>query len=292
MAHFSPLCSPLTPAEVLKLITSSSLKYSPVDIVPVQLIKSCPLLFAEIISVVANLSFTHGRFPSDYKQTSITPILKKSGLDSSVPANYRPISNLSTVAKIIERLFLSRIQKHVFSCSNFNKNQSAYCRYHSTETALLSTLDHLIHAADCGKSTLLVSLDLSAAFDTIDHNILLNRLHHSFGISGSVHQWLESYLVGRTQFVRLGSFTSDPVDLTCGVPQGSGLGPLLFTIYTSPISHITSSYGVNQQQYADDTQLFIALSPGDHLNEIANLESCLQSLSIWFSLNGLALNSS
>ena len=157
---------------------------------------------------------------------------------------------------------------------------------------MLSTLDHLIHAADCGKSTLLVSLDLSAAFDTIDHNILLNRLHHSFGISGSVHQWLESYLVGRTQFVRLGSFTSDPVDLTCGVPQGSVLGPLLFTIYTSPISHITSSYGVNQQQYADDTQLFITLSPGDHLNEIANLESCLQSLSIWFSLNGLALNSS
>jgi Reverse transcriptase (RNA-dependent DNA polymerase) len=108
--------------------------------------------------------------------------LKTPNLDKSLPANYRPISNLNTLSKIPERLFLARFQPFVSSSPNFNQFQSAYRHHHSTETAILSTLDNIFHSSDIGKSTLLVSLDLSAAFDTIDHHILINRLETCFGV--------------------------------------------------------------------------------------------------------------
>jgi hypothetical protein len=116
---------------------------------------------------------------------------------------YRPVSNLNTISKSLERLLLSRIQPHVLA-SNFNPFQSAYSLKHATETGLLFVLDNIFHASDTGMSTLQVSLDLSAAFDTIDHGILLNRLRTSFGFAGSFYQWIESYLIGRNQFVRIG----------------------------------------------------------------------------------------
>ena len=127
-------------------------------------------------------------------------------------------------------------------------------------------LRHLIQStvhSDTGSSTLLVSLDLSAAFDTIDHRILISRLRTSFGVTGSVLSWLQSYLANHTQSVRIGLHSSAPTVCTSGVPQGSVLGPLLFSTYTSPIAMITRSFHVCHQQYADDTQLFIALNPSD-----------------------------
>ena len=108
------------------------------------------------------------------------------------------------ISKILEKLFLSRLQPHILASPNFNSYQSAYRRNHSTETDLLCTLDHGHHSANNHKSTLLVSLDLSAAFDTIDHRILLNRLESTFGISGTALQWITSYLINRSQYVKLG----------------------------------------------------------------------------------------
>ena len=125
---------------------------------------------------------------------------------------------------------------HIHSSANFNYNQSAYCRGHSTETSLISTLNSIYQASDSGMSSLLISLDLSAAFDTIDHNILLSCLSTSFGITGSVNVWLESYLTNRSHSVCLDSQSFIPVLCTTGVPQGSVLGPLLITTYTSPIA--------------------------------------------------------
>jgi len=135
-----------------------------------------------------------------------------------------------------------------------------------------------------------VSLDLSAAFDTIDHVTLINHLRASFGITGSVLSWLQSYLSNRTQSVRIGHHFSTPTRCTIGVSQGSVLGPLLFATYTSPIATITRSFQVCHQQYADDTQLFIVLNPFDPSSDIANLTSCLHALHSWFCLNGMALN--
>jgi len=128
---------------------------------------------------------------------------------------------------------------------------------------------------------------LSAAFDTIDHHILLSRLYTSFGIRGMVVDWLSTYLSGRTQRVAVGQACSALTHLSMGVPQGSVLGPLLFTLYTSPIGHIVNSWGVHHQQYADDTQLFISLQ---NTQSISQLEGCLSDLYSWFCNNGLSLN--
>ena len=134
--------------------------------------------------------------------------------------------------------FLSDYSLHVFShilnSPNFNQHQSAYRRNFSTETALLSTTNNFFHLSDTGKSTLLISLDLSAAFDTIDHSILLSHLNSSFGLTRTVYSWLQSYLINYFQSVHIGRHSSLPVLYTSGVPQGSVLRPLLFTIYTSP----------------------------------------------------------
>ena len=144
-------------------------------------------------------------------------------------------------------------------------------------------------SSDTGKSTLLISLDLSAAFDTIDHSILLSRLYTSFGLTGTVYSWLKSYLTDRYQSVHIGQHSSTPTLCTSGVPQGSVLRPLLFTI-TSPVFNIASLHNVHQHQYADDTQLFISLSPSHFSAEISNLTGCLSALNSWFCINGLALN--
>jgi hypothetical protein len=225
-----------------------------------------------------------------YKLASVTPLIKKPGLDQDSPANYRPISNLNNISKILERLFLSRLQPHILNSPHFNSLQSAYRPHHSTETALLLSLNNIYQAADNSLPTLLVSLDLSAAFDTIDHTLLLSRLQTSFGISGTTLSWLSSYLSDRTQLVRIGQSSSSPAHLDSGVPQGSVLGPLLFSIYISPVGNIISNFGILHQQYADDTQLYISLSATDPQPGILKLESCLTSLHSWFCHNGLCLN--
>lgn len=202
------------------------------------------------------------------------------------------MTGVNNISKIIERLFLSTFLPHIVSSTSYDPLQSAYRAHHSTEHALLHTLDHIYKAADSGLPTLLVSLDLSAAFDSIDHKTLIDRLHKSFGISGTVLAWLQSYLSHRTQSVHIGSATSKPVMLDSGVPQGSVLGPILFTAYISPIAHIVANHNILHQQYADDSQLFISLSPSNPQPNISQLELCLTSLQSWFCYNGLALNAS
>jgi hypothetical protein len=190
----------------------------------------------------------------------------------------------------LEHLFLVRLQPHVISNPNFNQLQSAYRSNHSTETALALTLNNIYQSADNSQPTLLVSLDLSAAFDTIDHTLLLSRLQTSFGITGNSLSWLSSYLSNRSQLVRIGQSASSLTFLTSGVPQGSVLGPILFSLYVSPIGHIVSNHGIDHQQYADDTQLYISLSARNYLSGITKLETCLTFLNSWFCLNGLCLN--
>ena len=185
-------------------------KSSSVDFIPTSLLKLCLSVFSEIIARLANLSFSEGILPTMFKSAAVTPLLKKPSLDPDNPANYRPISNLNNISKIIDHLFLSQFYPHVTSSPNFNHLQSAYQPHHSTETALLQTFDDIFCSADCSQPTLLVSLDLSAAFDTIDHSTLLSRLSTSFGMSSIALAWLTSYLTYHTQIVCIGSVTSAP----------------------------------------------------------------------------------
>ena len=157
---------------------------------------------------------------------------------------------------------------------------------------MLGTFESIYHSSDAGTPTVLISLDLSAAFDMIDHRTSITRLSSSFGITGTPFSFLASYLSNRTQRgVRSGYCSSDATNCHTGLPQGSVLGPILFSLYVSPIGHIGNCFGIFLQQYADDTQLYIASAANSVQSNIARLESCLNALHSWFSHNDLILNS-
>ena len=162
---------------------------------------------------------------------------------------------------------------------------------HSTETALLCIKNEINLALSKGMPTALVLLDLSAAFDTIDHDTLLSCLLARFGFAGSALKWFRSYLQDRFQSVKIGSSLSNLFKLKFGVPQGSVLGPLLFSLYTTPLGQVIRKYtGVKYHFYADDTQLFIHLSPDDSLKSFDHLKSCLNDIQVWMSENKFKLN--
>jgi len=206
---------------------------SVLDFVPTSVLKLCPL-FSDQIAHLANLSFSKEVFLSKFKHALVSPILKKPNRDPSAPANYRPISNLNNISKILERLFWTRLQPHITSSPNFNPLQSAYKRHHSTKKSLVHLLDSVYHAAD-GLATLHLSLDLSAAFDTIDHPALLKHLSNSFGVVGSAHNWHKSYLSGRSNSVRIGLHHH-----LCFYPSAVFLKALFLGLYSSQFTFLLS----------------------------------------------------
>lgn len=145
--------------------------------------------------------------------------------------------------------------------------------------------------ADAGSPSLLILLDLTAAFDTVDHHILLHLLHSSTGLSDTTLAWFTSYLTDRTQYVSLGGAKSDTHSVTCGVPQGSVLGPTLFTLYMLPLGHVISRHGISFHCYADDTQLYIKTNPTPSV-ALSTLSTCLEEIKTWMAANFLQLNSS
>ena len=153
----------------------------------------------------------------------------------------------------------------------------------TAETALLRVQNDLFQVIDSEGGAILVLLDLSAVFDTIDHQKLFNLLNQSFGIRGVALKWFESYLKDRTQTVQIGSCTPTPITLKYGVPQGSVLGPILFTMYTTPLGNIIRKHGLNFHLYADDTQLYISFQPGVSVSKetaISCLEACMKDITI------------
>ena len=195
-----------------------------------------------------------GVFPDQFKNCSVHPLLKKSNLDKKNLSNYRPISHLSYLSKLTERLVKNRLAYHLNQNNLMNSFQSAHTKFNATETTLLAVHDHIIRAMSQQQVTGLCLLDLSAAFDTIDHTILLHRLKSWFGSTDTVLSWIQSYLSYRSFTVDINGIKSPPSKLLYGVPQGSVLGPLLFILYSSIISQTS----VNHKLYADDTQLFLS----------------------------------
>ena len=173
------------------------------------------------------------------------------------------------------------------------KLQSAYKQFHSTETALIRVQNDILTNLDNKRGVILVLLDLSAAFDTIDHDTLLHQLQHRLGISGTALQWFQSYLSGRTQSVSVESVCSTPTPLRYGVPQGSVLGPLLYTIYTLPLGDILREAGIFYHLYADDTQLYMSFSctdPSSQLSCLESMQQCVTQIKLWMQTNKLKLN--
>jgi hypothetical protein len=191
---------------------------------------------------------------------------------------------------MIERVVHTQLYSYLSANNLLPPLQSGFRQFHSTETAVLKVYNDLVLAADKGYVTALILLDFSAAFDCVDHCILLKVLQDSFGMTGTILNWFLSYLSNRTQYVRINRLISSIASVLFGVPQGSVLGPLLFILYTSALSAIASRHGIEIHLYADDTQLYVHL----RLNEVANatkrLRACIDNIMLWSLSMRLKLN--
>ena len=188
---------------------------------------------------------------------AVTPIFKKLGLDPDSSSSYRPVSNFTYVSKLIERLAFSQLTAYLFNHHLLPVEQSAYRQHYSTETATLKITSDIFDAADAEKVTVLSLLDLSAAFDTVDHSILVQWLTYTYGITGTTLRWINSFLTGRSVIVNFQGQQSTRSMLSCSVPQLSVTGLLLFNLYTVDVIRIVHSFGVTVHFYVDDLQLYV-----------------------------------
>ena len=192
--------------------------------------------------------------------------------------------------KLLERIAASQLQQYFGTFSLHAKSQSGYRPFHSVETALLKVTNDILLSLDKGEEVILVLLDFSCAFDIIKHDILSQHLKLRFGINGQALRWIESYLSRRTHTVVIGNERSSRHTISQGVPQGSVLGPILFTIYTSPLESIIDTHTIHKMFYADDTQLYIAFKRNDVVDVTTEISNCVRSVKEWSQINGLKLN--
>ena len=204
--------------------------------------------------------------------------------------NYRPVTNLTFISKILEKLVFNQLVEYLSQNDLIEKFQSAYKSGHSTETALLRVTNDILCSVDTGSVAMLTMLDLSAAFDTLDHQILLERLFSSFGICDTALNWFKSYLENRHQKVKINSFYSDELPISFGVPQGSVLGPLLFTLYVYPLSNVIKKSGFDYHLYADDTQLYSSFKLNDFNDSLNEMSNCAVEVNDWMVCNKLKMN--
>src|SRR5664279_1885984 len=285
--------SVVTADEVAKIIARSPSKHCSLDPAPTRLVKRLSPLLVDVIAQMCNASFAEGVFPRCLKSAVVRPRLKKPTLDPDDLNSYRPISNLSFISKVVERAVAARFNEHADVHKLLPGCQSAYRANHSTETAITAVHNSIVRAVDRGKVTALILLDLSAAFDTVDHNILLGVLENRFGLQGPVLQWYDSYLTGRTQTFQIGVTHSDAFDVDCSVPQGSVLGPLKFIAYTEDLVKLIDSHSIDTLQlYADDTQIAAHSSTDDVKHAIDRLQLCVADVHRWCQSRRLQLNPS
>ena len=275
--------APSSEFEVVQIITAQPNKSCPIDEIPVFIYKQIIIPLSKCISNFYNDSILFGVYPSVLKKSRIIPIFKNG--DNASKFNYRPISILSFLAKIFEKLMYSRL-------FNFINEQNIICRHQfgfrsglCTSDAIVEYLDHVYDAINNNKKCVTIFLDFSRAFDTVNIDVLLGKLDH-YGIRGMAKQWFSSYLVDRPRYVSIGGAKSDLIEYNIGVPQGSVLGPVLFTIY------INDMYNACKQlqliHYADDTTAFISGKNMSDLVNTINLE--LDCISQWLQSNRLTLN--
>ena len=286
--HFEPL----TTEEVMKLVMKSTKKSYPLDPMPTSLVIEMFQVLLPFITNIVNASLSLGHFPMEWKTALVVPRLKKPKQGTSL-LNLRPVSNLKYLSKLTETAVCNQVIDHISQSGLYPILQSAYRVGHSTETALLKIQNDILSAMDKQRVTLLVLLDLSAAFDTIDHQVLLHRLQVTYGVTGTALMWFQSYLTGRKQRVCINGISSKDFELSQGVPQGSCLGPMLFTLYAGKLFEVVKSHLPDIHVYADDTQLYLSFKPDGGAAEadaITALQDCISDIRTWMVKDKLQLN--
>ena len=216
-------------------------------------------------------------FPDSHKCAIVRPWLKKPSLDPSDIKSFGPISNLSFLSKVAERLVVNRFNKHADLYHLLPPRQSAYWQHHSTETAITIVHNDIVHVIDAGEMSVLVLLDPSAAFVTVNHDVILDVLQKRFGVKCCALDWFRSYLSNRTQSFCDTSEQSAPVNLPCSVPQGSRIGSQEFIVYMEDIAETIAAFSLTHHLFADDTQLQKNLRIVDIKTTRVNLELCCSS---------------
>ena len=279
--------------DIEKVLRGMGTKSCPLDPIPTWLLKNCLAELLPMITMIVNLSLQTASFPSILKAALVRPLLKKASLDSDVLGNYRPVSNLSFLSKLIEKCSHLQLTEHIAKNNLFPNLQSGYRKGHSCETAVIKIHNDVLMAMDRKSHVILMLIDLSAAFDTINHEYLLRRLQKIYNIDGDVLLWIKSYLSNRTFRVNVNGTYSEEAELLIGVPQGSILGPLLFILYTKGLQSLASKYNFSIHLYADDTQIYFEYDPkGDCVPIIEALKKCFSDIKSWMADNYLKMNDS
>ena len=281
-----------SPVEIMSLLRKLPPKSCQLDPIPTKLLKECSTLIAPVLSHLINLSIEQAYVPPSLKVAYITPLLKKPSLDHNSLQNYRPVSNLPFLFKILERIVFSRLSEYLLANDLLDPFQSGYKPNHSVETLLVDVSSYILQGMDNGKSTALLMIDLSSAFDTVNHTILLNTLS-SLGVKGNAFHWFESYLSFHSQMVCINGSKSEALPLICGVPQGSVGGPILFSIYLTGLRQVLLKHGIKYHIYADDIQFMISFNSNQLAAESAihRLECCMVDVHNWLTSHSLKLNS-
>ena len=286
--------SPVTSDKLRSVIMSMETKSCELDSIPTHFLKQNVDAFLPILTHIANNSLTTGMFASSWKIAVLRPLLKKDGLDR-ILKNYRPVSNLPFISKLIEKCVTEQILEFCMDCNTYPQHQSAYVKNRSCETSLISLFDTLLWNMENGEINILVAIDLSAAFDTVDHSILLNLLENRYGLDGKILDWFDSYLQPRGFKVCINNCYSDVKSLTFSVPQGSCGGPIYYNLYAGPIIDVIPT-GVALHGFADDHTIVKSYKPDHHgIQEICCLNTItdtLENIHLWMNRMRLKMNDS
>ena len=277
-------------ADLRRLILSSPPKSSELDPVPSFLIQESIDVLLPFLTLLCNTSLREGVLPSSQKRSVISPIIKQPGLDPAVPSSYRPIANVTFISKIIEKLVASQLFNYLDANHLLPQCQSGFRKGHSTESLLLRLLSDIYCAIDRSQLTLLALFDVSAAFDSVDHDILLRRLSLTFGIKALPLEWLTSYLTDRSSSTIFHSTRSPWRPTPFGLPQGSVLGPLLYILFTADIESLLATCSLLSHSYADDIQSYTHCSASHAAATVRSMLHAIDALNNWMSSNRLLLN--